>query len=250
MATVKCDNCGAVMRQNAKKPIAFCPYCGYSVKLPESSTDFERFKMEHNEEVRRRKFVEERLVEKENNKSINRLFIGIAVALVFSMGLIFYLAYAPKNKLENQVKKVQQLIADGDYETALIEAQSIRKDKDGLFDSEPAYWDNQRKDLIKLIETEKRKHEAEINAQAAAPEGNASYLIGLDFEIVRDKFVQAGFKSIQLRTTNESNSDSDNNTVTQVTISGDTEWSYGIGGMLRKTYNVNAPVIITYNSVK
>ena len=94
-------------------------------------------------------------------------------------------------------------------------------------------------------------HDATATAQATPPEGNSTYLIGLDYNLVKARFEEAGFTNIKTVGNNKlTTSSSAEGEVTQVTINGDTEWSYGIGGMLRSTYKRNVPVIITYNSVK
>ena len=94
-------------------------------------------------------------------------------------------------------------------------------------------------------------HGAKNNAKASPPEGNQSILIGQDYHSVQAEFEEAGFTNIETKGNGKLTSeDLTFGLVTQVTVDGDTEWSYGLGGMLRKTYARNVKVVITYNSVK
>lgn len=88
-------------------------------------------------------------------------------------------------------------------------------------------------------------HEAKETAQASPPEGNSSFLMGQNYELVKARFEEAGFTNITLKPANSSRASGE---VIQVTVNGDTEWSYGIGGMLRKTYTRTVPVVISYSS--
>lgn len=94
-------------------------------------------------------------------------------------------------------------------------------------------------------------HEAKPDAQASAPEGNYTFLLGKDYDVVIDVFKNAGFTNITAKGNDKYSSNSaDLDVVTNITIDGETEWSYGIFGSLRKSYKRNVPVIITYNSRK
>ena len=158
---MQCPSCGASITQDNERAVLFCPYCGASIPQEKSDLDkileHDKYTKELEEKVRQRKEYEKRTAQKEEERSRNRLVIVLICIFVLLLGILSYSSNAPQRKLENQVKKVQQLIAQGEYDKALIEAQSIRKDKSGLFDSEPAFWDQQRNDLIKLIEEKKNE---------------------------------------------------------------------------------------------
>ena len=91
-------------------------------------------------------------------------------------------------------------------------------------------------------------HDATSTAQASPPEGNASLLIGYDYNVVKARFEEAGFTNVQTKSSNVAGAGITQDEVISITVNGDTNWSYGIGGMLRSTYNRNVPVIITYYS--
>lgn len=59
-----------------------------------------------------------------------------------------------EKKLQATVKEIQANISNGDYDTALIKAQSLHMDDDWSSKSKE-HWDEQRAELIKLIEQKK-----------------------------------------------------------------------------------------------
>jgi len=151
--TIKCENCGANMNTDTDNAMRFCPFCGTAMKLPEDYVDLAKFTLKHNETVRQRKVSEEKEDEKRSLK-ITGIIFGAIFAII---ALIFILRGNIDAKLEATTAKVQQLILDRDYDQALILAQTIRVEKDGLFDPKYDRWENQRKDLIKIIEQKKKE---------------------------------------------------------------------------------------------
>lgn len=85
------------------------------------------------------------------------------------------------------------------------------------------------------------------NAQAKPPEGNSSHLIGKDYKEAESRFIEAGFTNVELQGYKRSSyTDSGAGKVFEITVDGENNWSYGIGGMLRKSYERNVPVLIMY----
>ena len=78
---IKCRNCGAAIRVGNGKTSGSCPYCGSPVIPDENAFEFERFRLEHEEEVRRRK-------EKEDFR-----YIMILAGVLFVFLLITVLSY-------------------------------------------------------------------------------------------------------------------------------------------------------------
>ena len=155
----KCPNCGNNVLVDRQHIAQFCSQCGAPLKIPETAFDHEKFVLEHEEKVRQRKVQEEREKERTDHKiGLIAFFSLIGLALFcFAISLIFTNASNQKYvKADKQIEIVQQLITAGDYDRALIEAESIRVAKEGLFDSKYSHYENTRKDLIKLIK-EKQK---------------------------------------------------------------------------------------------
>ena len=155
--TIKCENCGGNLQQDSEKPVAFCPYCGVAVKQPEDLVDLAKFTMKHEEEVRQRQVQESKEKEKRDNK-IGFIWFGLLFAICAILTIIMLVPRNNQKKsAEETTKKVQQLILEQKYDEALLEAQNIRITKDGLFDDEYYRWENQRKELIKIIEQKQKE---------------------------------------------------------------------------------------------
>lgn len=155
MPMMKCESCGAVMNADGNRSILYCPYCGFSLKQPETAVDYAKFVLQHNEEVRQRIRKEKTEDEKRKNRSDWLWIVVWIMLLAASFAGISYTN--PERKLNNTVAHVQQLILEEKYEEALVEAQTIRVEKKSLFDSNYGRWENQRKDLIRLIEQKQKE---------------------------------------------------------------------------------------------
>lgn len=153
MTTTKCENCGATLQIDTENAIKFCPYCGYALKLPEDMVDLAKFAMKHEEAVRQRKVEEKR-------KDDKRIWMIIAIPFIvaiLAVSIYFIVRGNGDAKVDQIAVEVQQLIMDGDYDTALVKAQLIRVEKQGIFDDHYNKYENLRNDLIKLIEQKKRE---------------------------------------------------------------------------------------------
>ena len=147
---MKCENCGANLKANRKT--RFCPYCGEAVVLPgadrEMEIDFEKYKMDHEEIVRKR---------------ISRSDTTKTVLAIILMIILPFLAFAPLTyfsedaRMDRLASEVQQLILDGDYETASVKVETIRVEKKSLIDDHYNKYETLRNDLKKLIEQKKRE---------------------------------------------------------------------------------------------
>lgn len=152
---VKCENCGANMNTDTDNAIRFCPFCGNAMKMPEDYIDLVKFQAKHNETVRQQMVKESIEYEKRDRKST--IITVICIAVVIAICGLVIAAVDPDMKCERIVNHVYQLINEGKYDEALLEAQKIRVDKEGLFDSRYDRWERQRNDIVKLIEQKKRE---------------------------------------------------------------------------------------------
>lgn len=145
------------MQMDADNAMRFCPFCGAATKLPEDFVDLAKFTMKHEETVRQTKVKEKAESEKRTLK-FAVIWFGAIFAII---GLTLFLTNNAERqtevKLENIIAEVQQLVADGNYDEALLKAQTIRVEKDGLFDGNYRRWENQRKDLIRLIKKKQKE---------------------------------------------------------------------------------------------
>ena len=153
MKTIKCDSCGANLNTDTDNVIQFCPFCGNAIKMPENCIDLAKFVIKHEESVRKQKVIEE----KARDKQLAKIFAAIFGVAIIICAMYFILRGNNDSQLKKKVSEVQQMIIDENYDDALVAAQSIRVEKEGLFDSRYAYWENQRKDLMKLIEQKKKE---------------------------------------------------------------------------------------------
>lgn len=155
--TIHCDNCGASMNADSDNAMAFCPYCGAALKQDETIYDYARFKAKHDEQVRKTVSAEKR----EDDRRTVKGAIIVFASLIALCALVIVIVRANKGsadaRLEQLTTEVQQLIIDGNYDEAMVKVQGIRVEKDGWFDERYSRWENQRKDLIRLIEQKQRE---------------------------------------------------------------------------------------------
>ena len=157
LKTIKCENCGANMNTDTDNAMRFCPFCGAAMQLPEDIVDLAKFTLKHEEKVRQKKVEEHIAEDKRSAKVVAIIFGSIFGVILLALALFYGLRGNADAKLEKLTAEVQQMILDGDYDQALIMAQSIRVEKEGLFDEHFNRWENQRKDLIRLIEQKKKE---------------------------------------------------------------------------------------------
>lgn len=100
------------------------------------------------------------IADAKKKKSMRMLLILLPVIImaVICFGVFFGAGISHSNKekkLEQTVEAIQIDISNGDYDEALIKAQSLHMDDNWSSESEK-HWDEQRKALIKLIEEKKQ----------------------------------------------------------------------------------------------
>ncbi len=152
-AETKCKQCGGSVPTKGK----FCPFCGSAVVVPETEFDFKKFELEHKEAVRQQIAKEKSIQEMKSNKETAIYFICLALFILIVALAVIIPRNAEDNRLNQTVAKVQQLILNGDLDQAIVEVETIRVEKDGLFDSRFSKWENTRNDLKKLIEQKRRE---------------------------------------------------------------------------------------------
>lgn len=100
-----------------------------------------------------------RKAEKKKKANNRMLFIGLALMFAIGFGcfgVVFINHSIEVKKLENTVVEIQQEIKIGNYDEALIKANTLHMDE-SFSKEDKIKWDEQRLYLIKLIEKEKEK---------------------------------------------------------------------------------------------
>lgn len=97
---------------------------------------------------------------KKSLKSLKIVALVVAWFVVFGgfFGCQSMKHHQKEAQLEKTVQEIQVDIANGDYDDALIKAQSLHMDDNWSSESRE-HWDQQREDLIKLIEEKKEAAE-------------------------------------------------------------------------------------------
>ncbi len=156
---LKCPACGALLKSDSGRAIAFCPYCGAEIKQEKSDLDkileHERFKKEHEEKVRQQKV-------KESDQSDKRIFIGLGAAAVAIVLLIMFTVVLPHRiragKMESLSKEIQQDILADRLDEAWVKTTQLRLD-DGYSSDENKKWNDIRKDLQRMIIEKRGNHQ-------------------------------------------------------------------------------------------
>lgn len=98
---------------------------------------------------------------KKNSRGFIFAILGMVGVMILALGMIGIgrLSHnAKEKKLEQTVQEIQMDIINGDYDSALIKAQSLHMDDNYSSDSKE-HWDEQREQLIELIEQKKTEEQ-------------------------------------------------------------------------------------------
>lgn len=150
MITLKCENCGAMMEQDEKKPLLYCPYCGNAIIRPETEIDLKKYKLEHKEAVRQRKVAENKEADRKRHISI-WLCILVLAALAASITVPHWL---DNYKLNNLVAQIQEDIRNDRFNEAELKVTTLVPARYG--DDNDAYWKQIREDLEEQIKERRR----------------------------------------------------------------------------------------------
>lgn len=156
---LKCPECGANFESNQK--VSFCSYCGAKLFFDDGTKTINyNYKTEdvakiREIEVNRELELNKRQEEKKGNKNF---LIGMILFIA-----IFIIGFASlfggiKNESDKQEKELQSLVNEiyidinnGNYDSALIKANSLHYTADWSHEIEEK-WNDTRESLIKIIE--------------------------------------------------------------------------------------------------
>lgn len=169
LVQMKCPNCGADLDVEDGIDSFFCKYCGTKIVLEGQSDAVVKAKSrirtmdkigEMQKEYHRQK-AEKARREAEERKKMLPVILGVCAALfVFIFAMMYFVGIRPEQKeterLEAIYTEVQTDIANGDYTSALVKANTIRWNGDGI--DKRRQWDKTREELIGIIEDLQEKN--------------------------------------------------------------------------------------------
>lgn len=84
---INCQNCGGPIQIDENYVFRFCPYCGASINIDKKALKFaqERYRLEHEEAVRRQKVIEK---QKENLNDFKQAMVVIGILILLAIGAI------------------------------------------------------------------------------------------------------------------------------------------------------------------
>ena len=166
LVSVKCPSCGATLNIDNGIDTCFCTYCGSKIFLndlqPENINARVRMKeLQHEEIMADKEQHHEILVHELKQKKHKRVLLGLGIAIIACLALIIIVGLFSENsdkkldeQLSNIVAEIQIDLSNGDYDNALIKANSLYFT--GSSNDYEKKWDNMREALIKAI-TDKLK---------------------------------------------------------------------------------------------
>ena len=144
---LNCPNCGAILKQDSDHRYLFCPFCGVEIPKEENEMiEFSKYVLKHEEEVRQRKVAEKA----QEDRSSHRLLIGLIIGLLLIFGFVSGRHYYQVHQLNQLVIEIQEDIVAGRYDEASVKVTRVRLN-DGFSGEETYKWNEQRKELEKLI---------------------------------------------------------------------------------------------------
>jgi len=183
---LQCKECGANINiETNKQKIVFCSYCGtkhfiddesLNINVNYKKEDVARVKeSEHKVKIREMELAHELKASKRESKDWVRWII-VAFALMFLPTIFFSFFNSSEKKehlaeierLQNIVVEIEAEVVIGNYESALIKANSLHYISSYSSDTKKK-WDETRKGMIKTIEQSKKdaeKEEKEAQKQA------------------------------------------------------------------------------------
>ena len=159
---MKCPNCGADLDVEDGIESFFCKYCGTKIVLAGQSDAALKAKAtvkvaDKVVELREKRYEQKRYEmekEEERQKRNSKSFPIVAIVFLLIAAIAFGSAFVSHNKqvqkLEALVVEIQNDIASGNYDAALIKANGLHYTADWSSGSEEQ-WDETRENLIELI---------------------------------------------------------------------------------------------------
>lgn len=164
---------------------------------------------------------------------------------------------AYKNKLKDDVLHTLENKGFANIQTEVIKDLDLAKKNDvGKVEkvtiSGDSEWTENGQRKVYHVEDEVvvYYHAIADNAALEAPQGNADAYKGQPYQLVVSALHSAGFENVVAVALNDLEKDQSDllDTVANVTINEESDWSYGLFGAMRKTYHTEDQVIVFYHS--
>ena len=210
LINLQCHNCGAQLEINLDHLKAFCPYCGQKLMIDfdqlgqvlaekEKTTRHVNTEQQKTQRLQMEYDYKER-EDKRNNKVFGKIMIG-GVAIMVAM-YIWLTIDGNKSKKETQAfiaqlesieAVVETNIKQGDYDSALINANKLHYTKGG--NDEQKAWDQKREAYIEMIQTKIREQDLNDpnNIFVAMSSEDVK---GKDYQEVIEQFKSLGFTNV------------------------------------------------------
>jgi DNA-directed RNA polymerase subunit RPC12/RpoP len=197
LVALQCPSCAASLEIEDGIDTCYCSYCGFKIIMDGQSTESVKAKvrlkqMEHEERLKDKEFAQERYKiqheAKESRRGTFASWLGgaaIFTMIVIMVGGVYLKSVHREAELQEIVDAIGVDIANGDYDSALIKANSLYYDVNWSSETE-SKWDNVRKTLIETIESK---------TKAKVPESSKK-LKGKNYQDVIAGLQAAGFTSI------------------------------------------------------
>jgi len=205
---MKCPNCGAMLTVEDGLDMFFCKYCGTKIILEGQSDAAYHAKTklkeyEHEERKQRAEYEHEERIQKEKyaRERRNDRQVWLILIFMFLIPTVIVVSSAISNKsnikkLEKTVEEVQSEIDAGNYDSALIKADSIRYTADWSSDEEKA-WNERRENLIDMIRNAQQR---DINqtSNLVVMNSSAEEYLERNFKDVQNELEKLGFNKVLL----------------------------------------------------
>lgn len=253
---MKCENCGATLELNLDHLQAFCPYCGQKLYIETAQlgrivAEKEKTKrtvvVEENYTKRQSMAYEHESKEKDKERKDSRFTFLILIAMML-IPLLISITMSNRERSRSDQKtaylrdletKIEEAIQNGDYDTALINANKLYADGDAG-KSEKAIWDEKREAFIRLIE-DKKKNDDINDPNTVFVSTKSSTLEGKNYKEVEEQLRVMGFTNIKTQVSAESPGWFDKaDSVEHILIGGKTEFT------AEDHFDKDTPIIIYY----
>ena len=176
MVQLRCPNCDAFMEIEDDIEICYCKYCGTRILLDDRSPAAisaktklkladKVIKLREKRYEQRRYEMEAEAKESASNDKLILFLLALFLTLMLFFGVYIHFAVKAEKKdeanevfrLETLLAEVQNDIANGDYNSALLKSYGLRYSIRPGSDLYSEQWDQTRETMIQIIQEEKAK---------------------------------------------------------------------------------------------